>query len=39
MGKWYPYSTEWEKNVVILLIYGDSAIFPLFYDDQDNTSD
>ena len=36
MGKLYPYSTRWEKNVVVILhIYGDLAISLLFYDHQD----
>ena len=34
MGQGYPYPTKWEKNVVILHIYGDIAILLLFYDDQ-----
>ena len=36
MVKWYPYSTKWEKNIVMIRhIYLAIAIFLLFCDDQD----
>ena len=39
MGQLFPYSTKWEKNIVMIRhIYGDIAIFLLFYDDQDTLS-
>ena len=32
----YFHSTKWEKYIVVILhIYGDRAIFLIFYDDQD----
>ena len=39
MGQLYPYSTKWEKHIVIILhIYGARGIIPLFNDDQDTLS-
>ena len=36
IGQWYPHSTKWENNTVLILhICGVRAIFVLFYDDQD----
>ena len=40
MGKLYPNTTELEKNTVVILhVYGDRAIFLLFYDDQDTENE
>ena len=40
MGKLYPYSTKWKKNIVVILhIYGAIAIFILFCDRQDTESE
>ena len=39
MGQFCIYSTKWEKNVVIIHIYGARAIFLLFYEDQDTESE
>ena len=40
MGKWYPYSTRWVKNIAVILhVFGALAIFLLFYDDQDTESE
>ena len=40
IGQLYPYSTIWEKNVVVILhIYGEIAIFLLFCDHQDTESE
>ena len=36
MGQQYSYSSKWGRGVVFH-IYGDEAIFLLFYDDQDTT--
>ena len=36
MVKWYPYSTEWVKNIMVVFhIYGAIAISLLFCDYQD----
>ena len=40
MGKLYPYSTTWVKIIMAILhIYGDSVIFLLFCNHQDNQSE
>ena len=37
--QWYPYSTRLDKDIVsIILIYGDRAIFLIFYDNTDTES-
>ena len=39
MRQWYPYSTKWEENIVVILhVYVSRAIFLLFYYDQDTGS-
>ena len=39
MGQWFAYCKKWDKNILMVShIYGDIAIFPLFYDDQDTLS-
>ena len=39
-GQKYPYSTIWVKNIVVIFhIYGDRAIFLLFYNNPDNESE
>ena len=36
MGQLYPYSTKWEKNIVVILhIYGAGDILLLFCNHQD----
>ena len=36
MEKLYLYSSKWQKQFEIIIhIYGDRAIYLLFYDDQD----
>ena len=36
MGQQYPYSTIWEKNIVVIIhIYGARAIYLLFCDYQE----
>ena len=35
MEQLYTYSTKWEDNIMVIIhIYGDRAIFLLFYDDK-----
>ena len=37
--QWYPYSTIWEQNIVVIIhIYGALAMFLLFCDHQETES-
>ena len=40
MGKLYPNSTRWKKNIVVFLhLFGARSNLSLFYDHRDNESD